>query len=229
MQTHPQALSSVAEHGTQYDLYDEGEAHFSRSITPTAVPSYHSWSGTALGAIADVWALLNALRADEADKLPAQINDRASIADWRRKTMEQMTGADYSTLSDAEMLDSIQYYLFPNFCPWYGEGLPLSYVFRPDSSKPDTCYFDTWMLIRNPDDASPPPAPEMVILGPDERFEPHIGAMGKIFDQDDVNMPFVQRGMKNWPGDPEGVTLGRYQESRIRHYHQVLMKVLARP
>jgi hypothetical protein len=53
--------------------------------------------------------------------------------------------------------------------------------------------------------------------------------MGKVFDQDDENMPLVQQGMKNWPGDPEGVTLARYQESRIRHYHQVLMKVLARP
>ncbi|MCY1560034.1 hypothetical protein D9M68_971250 [compost metagenome] len=53
--------------------------------------------------------------------------------------------------------------------------------------------------------------------------------MGTIFDQDDQNMPFVQLGMKNWPGDPEGLTLGRYQESRIRHYHQVLMKVLTRP
>ena len=30
MQTHPQALSSVAEHATQYDIYDEGAAHFSR-------------------------------------------------------------------------------------------------------------------------------------------------------------------------------------------------------
>ena len=229
MQTHPQALSSVAEHGTQYDLYDEGEAHFSRSITPTGVPSKHSRDGSALGAIADVWALLNALRADEANSLPPEISDRASIAQWRRETLKGMTGADYSVLSDAEMLDSIQYYMFPNFCPWYGEGLPLTYLFRPDSHTPDTCYFDIWMLVRQPDDAPAPPAPQMLVLGADEHFEPHIGAMGKIFDQDDENMPFVHQGMKNWPGDPEGVTLARYQESRIRHYHQVLMKVLARP
>lgn len=229
MQTHPQALSSVAEHGAQYDVYDENEAHFSRSITPTGVPSKHSRGGTAIGAIADVWALLNALRADQASNLPEEINDRASIADWRRQTMASVTGADYSKLSDVEMLDSIQYYLFPNFCPWYGEGLPLTYLFRPDSDSPDTCYFDIWMLIRAPDQGSSPPAAKMKQLSPDEAFEPHIGAMGKIFDQDDANMPFVQQGMKNWPGDPEGVTLARYQESRIRHYHQQLMKVLSRP
>lgn len=229
MQTHPQALSSVAEHGTQYDIYDEGAAHFSRSITPTAIPSKHSRNGSAIGAIADVWALLNALRADEVNTLPPEINDRASIAEWRRQTMKQMTGADYSRLSDAEMLDSIQYFVFPNFCPWYGEGLPLSYQFRPNADTPDTCYFDIWMLIRSPDDGTPPPAPKITKLGPHERFEPHIGAMGKIFDQDDENMPFVQIGLNTWPGDPEGMTLARYQESRIRHYHQVLLKVLAQP
>lgn len=229
MQTHPQALSSVAEHGSQYDIWDEGKAQFSRSITPTGVPSKHSKDGSALGAIADVWALLNALRADEANSLPPEIKDRASISAWRRDVMQSMTQADYSILSDAEMLDSVQYYLYPNFCPWYGEGLPLVYQFRPDADSPDTCYFDIWMLIRSPDAGSPPPAAKLVVLGPDDRFEPVIGAMGKIFDQDDENMPYVQLGMKTWPGDPEGVTLGRYQESRIRHYHQVLMKVLAQP
>lgn len=229
VQTHPQALSSVAEHGTQYDIYDEGEAHFSRSITPTGVPSNHSRDGTAIGAIADVWALLNALRADVASNLPPDIRDRSSISAWRRQTMQSMTGADYSILSDAEMLDSIQYFLFPNFCPWYGEGLPLAYLFRPDSDSPDTCYFDIWMLIRNPDEGAPPPAAKMLKLAADESFEPHIGAMGTIFDQDDQNMPHVHQGMKTWPGDPEGVTLARYQESRIRHFHQLLTKKLAKP
>jgi len=229
MQTHPQALSSVAEHGTQYDIWDEGDAHFSRSITPTGVPSKHAQDGSALGAIADVWALLNALRADQANQLPPDIYDRATIAEWRRNTMKEMTGADYSELSDAEMLDSIQYFTFPNFCPWYGEGLPLTYQFRPNADSADTCYFDIWMLIRKPDNGAPPPAPTMVRLGPDDSFESHIGAMGQVFDQDDQNMPFVQIGLNTWPGDPEGCTLGRYQESRIRHFHQVLAKTLARP
>ncbi|SNC62702.1 Rieske [2Fe-2S] domain-containing protein [Marinobacter sp. es.048] len=229
IQTHPQALSSVAEHGTQYDIYDEGEAHFSRLITPTGVPSKHAKDATALGAIADVWALLNALRSDEANSLPDDINSRATIAEWRRQTMASMTHSDYSDLSDAEMLDTIQYYLFPNFCPWYGEGLPLSYVFRPDSDSPDSCYFDIWMLVRAPDEGVRPPAAKTLYLEPEEKLEPHIGAMGEIFDQDNDNMPFVHLGMKSWPGDPEGVTLGRYQESRIRHFHQVLMKVLGRP
>lgn len=228
-QTHPQALSSVAEHASQYDVYDEGTAHFSRSITPTGIPSAHSKEGTAIGAIADVWALLNALRADQANNLPPEIKDRASIAEWRRQAMQEMTKADYSSLSDAEMLDSIQYWLFPNFCPWFGEGLPLSYLFRPNADSPETCYFDIWMLIRCPDEGAAPPAAKTVHLNADQHFEPVLGAMGTIFDQDDENMPHVQRGMHTWPGDPEGCTLARYQEIRIRYFHQTLMKVLGQP
>lgn len=220
--THPQALPSVAEHAAQYDIWQEGAAAFSRSTTPAAIPSYHSRDGSAEGAIRDMWALLNGLRMEEAPPLPPEIYDRATLAAWRRRALGEMTGADYSDQCDAMMLDSIQYWLFPNFCPWLGEGLPLTYVFRPNADSPDTCYMDAWMLIRSPDDAPPPPAPAIIELGPDDPFEPHIGAMGLIFDQDDFNMPKVQDGMKNWPDAIDGVTLARYQEIRIRFLHQVL-------
>lgn len=229
MQTHPQALPSVAEHASQYDIWDEKNACYSRSITPTGIPSAHYKDGTPLGAIAEVWALLNGLRMDEANALPDNITDRASLSAWRREALAEMTGADYSELPDVMMLDSIQYWLFPNFVPWLGEGLPLIYLFRPNADSPDTCYMDIWMLIRSPDGAPSPPAPETIRLGPDDNFEEHIGAMGLIFDQDDFNMPMVQQGLKSWPGDPEGCTLGRYQEIRIRFLHQVLSRVLTTP
>jgi phenylpropionate dioxygenase-like ring-hydroxylating dioxygenase large terminal subunit len=229
VQTHPQALPSVAEHATQYDVYDDGDAHFNRTITPAGIPSKHAKDPSAIGAIKDMWALLNGLRQDQAGALPPEIKDRASLAAWRRKVLGDTTKADYSTLSDAEMLDSVQYWLWPNFFPWYGEGLPLTYLFRPNADSPDTCYFDVWMLIRSPDKGAAPPAPKTLYLKSTDTFEPHIGAMGLIFDQDDINMPKVQIGMKTWPGDPEGCTLGRYQESRIRHMHHILTKVLAKP
>lgn len=229
VQTHPQALSSVAEHATQYDIFDEDPAHFSRLITPTGVPSRHARSSSALGAIGDVWAILNGLRQDQANQLPPEITDRGGLAAWRRSVLGELTQADYSTLSDAEMLDSVQYWLFPNFCPWFGEGLPLSYQFRPNADSPETCYMDVWMLVRAPDAGPAPAAAKLIKLTQDQPFEPVIGAMGLIFDQDDFNMPQVQRGLKTWPGDPDGCTLARYQEIRIRFFHQVLMKALSRP
>lgn len=229
LMTHPQALPSVAEHGTQYDNWQEGRAAFSRLITPAAVPSYHLKGATALGAIKEMWALLNGLRMDDAPPLPDTIKDRATLAEWRRKALSELTGSDYSDLSDAMMLDSIQYWLFPNFCPWLGEGLPLTYLFRPDADSAETCYMDAWMLVRAPDEGQRPAAGKLIELGPDDPFEPHIGAMGTIFDQDDFNMPMVQIGMHMWPDELPGVSLGRYQESRIRLLHRMIETWLGRP
>ncbi|MNC99087.1 hypothetical protein D3C83_172510 [compost metagenome] len=47
-----------------------------------------------------------------------------------------------------------------------------------------------------------------------------LGRLGVIFEQDMVNLGPVQRGLH--ASVKAGVTLGRYQESRIRHYHQTL-------
>ncbi len=231
VQTHPQALPSTGDHATQYDVFDEGVAAFSRLITPQAVPSKHNKSPDARQALAVSWALLAGLRADQVGEMPTEIHDRASLAEWRRKTLGEMTGVDFSARSDAEMLDSIQYWLFPNFCPWYGEGLPLSYQFRPSTDSPDECFMDVWMLIREPDAGQRPPAAKIIKLNHDQHFGsiPALGALGEIFDQDDVNMPQVLVGLRTWPGDPDGCTLACYQESRIRFLHQVLGRVLGQP
>lgn len=229
IQTHSMILGYTAEHTTQYDVYEEQSANFSRLITPFGTPSVHARDASSLSAIAGGWGVINGFRMDQPDTLPPEIRDRASLAAWRRKSLTEMTKADYSSLPDVEMLDAIQYHVFPNFCPWLGEGLPLSYQFRPNSDSPDTCYMDVWMLVRCPDEGDRPPAPQTIVLGPDQPFEPHIGVMGTVFDQDDFNMPNVQIGLKYWPGEPEGLTLARYQEIRIRFFHQALMKALNQP
>jgi hypothetical protein len=48
-----------------------------------------------------------------------------------------------------------------------------------------------------------------------------------VFDQDMANMPFIQEGLKSLR--TPGVQLARYQENRIRHYHQILDEWIARP
>jgi len=229
--THPQGLPSTGEHASQCDVFDEGDAAFSRLITPQAVPSQHDKNPSAYGAVAASWAILCGFRADKADGVPEEIKDRASLAEWRRRTLGETTRADYSSVSDAAMLDSIEYWAFPNFCPWYGEGLPLSYQFRPSADSPDECFMDSWLLIRQPDHGPPMPAAKMVKLRNDEPYSsrPEMAALAEIFDQDDANLSSIQVGLKTWSGDPEGLTLGRYQESRIRFFHQVLTRVLGRP
>ena len=69
-----------------------------------------------------------------------------------------------------------------------------------------------------------PPAVPMRMLGPDESWSSVLGVQGAIFDQDMGNLPHVQAGMK--ASKNQLLNLGRYQESRIRHFHQTLDKYL---
>ena len=74
--------------------------------------------------------------------------------------------------------------------------------------------------------AKPPPV-AVRRLSVDEPFSAveELGALGDVFDQDMGNLPYVQLGMS---GSKTGeVTLGNYQESRIRHFHLTLGKYVA--
>jgi hypothetical protein len=52
-----------------------------------------------------------------------------------------------------------------------------------------------------------------------------LGGLGAVFDQDTSNLERLQIGLK--ASRKPGVTLGNYQEARIRHIHQTLDKYLA--
>ena len=68
------------------------------------------------------------------------------------------TGRDYSSVTDAELLDGIEYFLFPNFMPWAGFLTSFAYRFRPDGHDPDSCVIDIMVLEPIPDGADRPPA-----------------------------------------------------------------------
>ena len=70
------------------------------------------------------------------------------------------------------------------------------------------------------------PVPEMQWLEPHESFAGPLGQLGTVLEQDMVNLPQVQGGMK--ASKNRVVRLSRYQESRIRHFHETLDKYLAR-
>jgi hypothetical protein len=59
-------------------------------------------------------------------------------------------------------------------------------------------------------------------LGVDEPWTtaPELGMLGKVFDQDTFNMAKVQRGLETT--FKPGITLGNYQESKVRWLHDLL-------
>jgi phenylpropionate dioxygenase-like ring-hydroxylating dioxygenase large terminal subunit len=232
VETHTDSLPITTDAGTQYDIWDSADSQISRLITPLATPSPHL--NDSISEEQSVMATAQVFAAAMGPDVPSPQIDfskggRAGLAQWRRDMTRAALGTDLSHLSDAEMLDSVQYFMFPNFCPWYGEGLPLTYQFTPLGDDPDHAMMDVRMLMPMPDSAPcPPPAPA-VELDFDDSFEaaPLFGFLTHIFDQDMGNLPRVQAGLKAAAPERAYATLGRYQECRITHFHRTLDRYIS--
>jgi hypothetical protein len=103
----------------------------------------------------------------------------------------------------------------------------LTYRHRPNGDDHESCIMDIYILSSFPEGSPRPADAPTVRLGIDEPFSKaaELGAgLGRIFDQDGANLPFVQRGMvASKSGE---AVLANYQEVRIRHFHQTLDKYL---
>jgi phenylpropionate dioxygenase-like ring-hydroxylating dioxygenase large terminal subunit len=229
-ETHPQAQSFNGDSSSQYDIWEDEHSQISRSITPSAVPSPE------LGDTADARnAVIEMVKAvtppgmplPDFDTIPHL--DRPFAAEWRRKVLQAMTGQNSSNLSDAEMIDAVQYYMFPNFFPWFGEGAPLFYQFLPYGSNPNESIFQIRYMLPLPADGKRPPTAEVMHVDFDETLQEKnagFGLFDEVFDQDMSNIPLVQEGCKTGSPDTRHVVLGTYQECRVQAFHARLARLL---
>jgi phenylpropionate dioxygenase-like ring-hydroxylating dioxygenase large terminal subunit len=228
-ETHPQAQSWNGDSNTQYDVWEDEASQISRSITPSAIPSPE------LGADADTRrAVIDTIRSitPEGMELPdfntVETLDRKFAAEWRRKVLTAMTGRDSSGHSDTHMLDAIQYFMFPNFFPWLGEGAPLWYQFMPLGDNPNESIMDVRFLLPLPANGQKPPAANRVDLDFDESYAERnvgFGLFDQVFDQDQSNVPLIQEGCQTGSPSTPFVNLGRYQESRLHALHARLARL----
>ncbi|NNH68519.1 aromatic ring-hydroxylating dioxygenase subunit alpha [Nocardia uniformis] len=220
--THPQLLEYLGDCNTQYDIYAGGDGMpgFNRMITPQATSSPH------LEAV-EPQDVLDAMFRDFYPEgvgsitVPEGESARPVVAEALRQRMAQQ-GTDVSTVSDSEILDAIEYFVFPNMCPWAGIGAPITYRFRPYGNDPDRCVMDIMLVVPLPPGVPKPKSGPVHWLGPDEDFSaaPELGGLVPVFNQDLSNLPKVQRGLKAMT--KPGVTLANYQEIRIRQFHRDL-------
>lgn len=194
MAVHPQLLPTAADSMTEYDVYGP---HISRMVTAVGISSDHL---------------------DPADRT----DERAELAERTRASLQRRSGRDFSAVSDAEVLDGIEYFVFPNFMPWAGWLTPFAYRFRPDGNDPDSCVIDVMKLDPVPADGERPPAARTRVLGDGETWNdvPELGVFGKVFNQDGATFARVQRGLR--ASVRAQTTLSSYQESRIRHFHATI-------
>lgn len=225
VEAHSQAMPVTGDANTQYDLYGD---RISRLYTQGGVTSPHL-TPLSEQEIANIMMQSPKLK-ERGGALPLKPGEtaRSRYVKVMREELEERFGADLSSLSTTEILDNIEYFLFPNFFPWFNFSLPLIYRFRPNGNDPETSIMDVMLLHPVPDDGPRPDPAPLNVLRPDQSFNeaPELDQISAIFEQDVSNMPRVQKGMKMLE---KGVTLGNYQESRLRHMHRLLDRYIATP
>ncbi|QIQ87918.1 aromatic ring-hydroxylating dioxygenase subunit alpha [Erythrobacter sp.] len=220
-ETHSSAAPYLGDANTQYDVW-EGSAH-TRMISPRGLASpniepltdeqvYREGMRPALGDAADTLAL-----PDTAETA------REAIGAARRKALAEQ-GVPYAEeATDCELIDTIQYHVFPNLVCWAGWGSYLVYRFRPLGTDPDMSVMDIMFVAPGGDPAN---VPEPQVVGPDASLHeaPQLGGYCAVFDEDSANLAALQRGLKTMR--TKGPVTGDYQEARIRHFHAQLDKSL---
>jgi phenylpropionate dioxygenase-like ring-hydroxylating dioxygenase large terminal subunit len=222
--THPQLMPFQAIDNSQYDVWGD---HVSRTITCYGLPNpSHADQFTEQQSMD---AMMKLAGQEEVPTLEPGQTAREKLAEITLPGVNEAAGEDYSdNATMSELMDSTLYLLFPNFAPWAGYGTVINYRHRPNGNRVDSCIMDIILLTRYPEGTQPPEDAATVRLGADQPFADAAHVMGAglahVFEQDGANLPQVQKGMK---ASKKGtLTLGNYQEVRIRHFHQTLDKYM---
>jgi phenylpropionate dioxygenase-like ring-hydroxylating dioxygenase large terminal subunit len=212
--THPQILYYLGDTNSQVDIWE----NFSRVITPALTPSPLLWYDVSEN---DMVRSMLDVRVDQVSPITVAEGDqaRAQTAQATRKRWRPIVGDRVDAMSDAELMDSIDYTVFPNFHPW-GALNRIVYRFRPNGDDHRSSIMEVIFLSPFAGER-PRPAP-VRHLGIDEPWTtaPELGALAKVFDQDVFNMGRVQTGLETT--FKPGITLGNYQESKVRWLHHKL-------
>lgn len=223
---HPASLPFFGDANSQYDVWP-GRRHMNRMLNASGVPSPHVQHELSEQRVFDHAARFGMAR--PGTRIAEGATARAALVDAARARLSKGLGLDTRAWSDAEVQDVIQYSLFPNVVLFGGLGSPLFYRVRPDGDDPGSCLFEVMLLLPLAPGAEKPAPAKRRWLGPDEKWSdvPELSFFGPVLDEDQEIMPRVQRGLR--ASRKAGVTLGLYQESRIRHFRQTLAAYVPPP
>lgn len=160
--------------------------------------------------------------------VPKGSTARRVLGDLMRDEYFRLFGERVDHATDAEMLDSLFYSVFPNWGPWGGFMPALDYRFRPWPDH-DHTLMEVRILSPVGKGQEVPHGVPMTLLGDNESWasSPMIGeALGNVLDQDVTNVEQVHAGLKASKNGK--VQLGNYMEIRIRQFHQTMDKYLSR-
>lgn len=225
LDTHPQVCPTNADANSQYDTFGE---HVNRFITPLGVMSPHYYGKITEQDVLDQCTVGDSSLVKEKPQVPEGQKARQIMADLFREMFEKARNADLSHISDAEILDCFSYTVFPNTFLFPGISLPMVYRFRPNPRDHRESIYECFFLLPKPADGSAPEPAEMVSLDHGQSFTEAEGmdpGFGDILDQDTDNLIMQQEGLE--ASAKHGLTLGNYQEIRVRHFEAAVDKYMA--
>lgn len=216
---HPQLTMSTSGPSTQYDILGD---HVSRFYCLTTFPD------PVIGReLSEQEKLDLALVGDSGLREPLLVPEggtaRHTLADFLRKQFDEVFDVEVGDLTDGEIIDTMEYTLFPNMFLFPGLSLPMIYRFRPLGTDPERSLFDLLFLRPVPRSGERPEPPEPFYVGMDESYTvvPDLDkGMAVVYDQDTSNLGLQQEGMRT--SKKPGQSLANFQEVRIRHMHQTL-------
>jgi phenylpropionate dioxygenase-like ring-hydroxylating dioxygenase large terminal subunit len=219
---HPQLLPQSANSDTQYDAW----GNYARAMGPNLLPSGF------LSHIPSEQEMLDAMLDKRVDQervavVPEGTTARAHAAEMSRSALRAVIGADADGFCDAEMADSFYFTLFPNLHPWAAFNR-ICFRFRPYGSDPDRSVQEVYLL--QPYEGERPKPATLRWLTEDEDWTAatEIGPyLARILNQDVFNMEPCTRGMK--ASATKVLQFSAYQESKIRHFHQLWEDWTGRP
>jgi phenylpropionate dioxygenase-like ring-hydroxylating dioxygenase large terminal subunit len=219
--THPHTLRFANDLDCAYDILG---TNVSRLLQAVGIPANHLIDEVSQVEVASTMQKM--LPKAHRQTVPEDVDARAWLGDRFRESLSKQWRCDLANASDAEMLDSIQYFLFPNFSPWGGYAIPITYRFRPWQNNPNQSLMEIMRLHPIPDDGKFETA-QTHWLEPGESWAnaPGFEQLGIVIDQDMANLPLVQKGLR--AAKQKTLNLSDYQEVRLRHFHQRLDQMLA--
>ena len=212
--THPQILSYLGDVNSQVDVWD----HCARVITPGGTPS--PLLGETVSEQEMVRGMLD-VRVDQDSPVTLEEGQtaRAVLADMSRQRWRAVVGDSVDQMSDSEMMDSIDYTVFPNFHPW-GAYNRITYRFRPNGDDHRSSIMECFLLSPFKGQRPPPAKERRLVADEPWATAPELGMLAKVFEQDVFNMAKVQKGLETTR--KPGATFSNYQESKIRWLHDLL-------
>ena len=213
--THPQILVGIGDENTQYDVW----GNMSRAITPNGTPSPHLRFKPTEQELFD--SVTMKFEDRDGPKIPAGMRARAALAEASRQALKPVVGN--RPVADSEVSDSVYYTMFPNFHPWGGFNR-IVYRFRPYGDHHDKSIMECYYLSPFAGERPAPATTHWLNEADDWSEAVELGALAKVFQQDSFNLPKVQTGLE--AAQFTEVVLARYQESKVRHFHELYARWL---